>query len=328
MTIEAPIIFIHYNDSPYLKYTLRAAKIFNPEKRVILIGDSSNEKYTKYGIEHFYFDEYTKSPGLEAFHKVYKRIGGVEFEKMNKSKGGTDWTKFNFMKWFVLHNFLKAQPFQNFWSFDSDTLLVEDLKPLEKEFQLYDYTVMNIYNQLQGYVTNSQVLVQFQRYCLGLLSDEAYLNKLRTTDFTENPGYGFTMMRVFRAVFESEVFKTKRINTFIQNSYFDECICEADGKETVQMTGGEKRLIKKTYVDNLGNLYHLDLPTNQYIKLNAINLSWVPSYYFSLFFNYAKVKLERQGRKHDSSLKAVSLDVPLGYQIRKGVSKIKGFLSF
>ena len=43
--MEAPIIFVHYNDTPYLKYTPQGReKLFNPDKRVILLGDSSNSK--------------------------------------------------------------------------------------------------------------------------------------------------------------------------------------------------------------------------------------------------------------------------------------------
>ena len=125
--MEAPIIFIHYNDPPYLKYVLQAVLKSNQGRRIVLIGDDSNAKYINIGIEHYQFRDYLTSSLAKNLEKVYKRVGGKDFEKINTSKGGEDWTKFNFMKWFVLYNFLGEQSINRFWTFDSDTLILSDL---------------------------------------------------------------------------------------------------------------------------------------------------------------------------------------------------------
>ena len=37
--MNLPIIFVHKGDSFYLKYALESAKKFNPDSRIILLGD-------------------------------------------------------------------------------------------------------------------------------------------------------------------------------------------------------------------------------------------------------------------------------------------------
>ncbi len=145
--MSIPIVFIHYGDCSYLKYTLKSAKLFNPEKRVILIGDKTNKYYSeKYNIEHYFFDNYTELKEIKELEKAYKIVGGADFERMNKSKGGKDWTKFNFIKWGVLYNFVVSQKIGKLWTFDSDTLIISNLKQKENTYKNYDYTTINSHN--------------------------------------------------------------------------------------------------------------------------------------------------------------------------------------
>ena len=78
---EAPIIFIHYGDSAYLKYTLRLAVKFNPDKEVILLGDNKNKKYEKIGVRHFYFNDYGAGEEINMFNKVFRFIAGAKHGK-------------------------------------------------------------------------------------------------------------------------------------------------------------------------------------------------------------------------------------------------------
>ena len=89
-----PIIFIHKGDSFYLKYALENAKKFNPESRVILIGDKVTE-YPKF-VE--YHEMYDYSSSALKFKKVYKHMS-TNTEAIER---------FCFERWFILNEFLKS----------------------------------------------------------------------------------------------------------------------------------------------------------------------------------------------------------------------------
>lgn len=161
MNTQLPIIFIHYGNSDYLHYALKAAKIFNPDKRIILLGDQSNEGVKVFGVEHHYFEDYGSICELKDFEQYYRKVGGREFMHIDEGKGGRDWTKFNFKKWFVLYDFVLKNNISQFWTFDSDTLIVTGLSPIEGKFQNVDYTVMGNLHQLQGVVRNTDFILKF-----------------------------------------------------------------------------------------------------------------------------------------------------------------------
>ena len=64
---DRPLIFIHYGDSGYLPYTLESARLFNPDKRIVLLGDQANAHYAAMGIEHVPFSRYATGPEIERF---------------------------------------------------------------------------------------------------------------------------------------------------------------------------------------------------------------------------------------------------------------------
>ena len=54
--MRAPIIFCHYGKSKYLPYVFECVKTSNPDKDIILLGDSSNEELAeKFGLIHYKF---------------------------------------------------------------------------------------------------------------------------------------------------------------------------------------------------------------------------------------------------------------------------------
>src|SRR5579883_1210844 len=110
--MSAPLVFIHYGNSSYLRYTLGAAKMFNPDIRLVLLGDERNRHYTKLGIEHFNFSQFGSGSEIEIFDKVYKFVGG-------KKHPNSPWVKFVFRRWFNLYYFLLEQKIEKFWTFDT-----------------------------------------------------------------------------------------------------------------------------------------------------------------------------------------------------------------
>ena len=106
---------------------------------------------------------------------------------------------------------------------------------------------MNYLNQLQGYVNNTNYLLDFQKLCIRMLSDNYYLEHLEETDFAQNPTFGFTMMRVFKKLSEEKEPNIIRLNELINGSCFDECICHNHDKKTYSEKIGSRTVKKNIY---------------------------------------------------------------------------------
>ena len=77
--MTAPILFCHYGNTEYLRYTLRCARLANPDARVILLGDDTNRQVAaRSGIEHRAFSDFDHGPELETFDRVYRLITGAQ----------------------------------------------------------------------------------------------------------------------------------------------------------------------------------------------------------------------------------------------------------
>ena len=57
-----PIIFFHYGNPVYLKYSLKQAKHFNPDATIYLLGDSSNNRYPF--VQHIMMDKYAADTNI------------------------------------------------------------------------------------------------------------------------------------------------------------------------------------------------------------------------------------------------------------------------
>lgn len=285
--MNVPLIFIHYGNSSYLQYTLKSAVLFNPDKRVILLGDAKNAHYKKSGIEHFMFDEYCSSDEIRLFDKVYRLIAGREFIKKTY---GANWTKFNFKKWFVLYNFLSTHNINKFWIFDSDNLILTSLSIHEEKFAKYDCTEQCLGICMNGFVTNLNVLKGYIVKINELFQRKEYLEQ-QMEDFEKQPGYGFTMMRAYDTYKKEAGIRRIRLNTIIEGEAFDDCICSPEDMEVYDFKLNELTL-KKLYLSKDGNIFTFHLPSQKLIKMNTLNMSWVPVYLFGRVLRHAKLKLK------------------------------------
>ena len=85
---SAPIIFIHYGPAHYLKWTLRCARKTNPDKRIILLGDSASRRFAGGGAEYFRFEEFSSGVKHATFREVFQVIQG-ERHRFTKHGGWT-----------------------------------------------------------------------------------------------------------------------------------------------------------------------------------------------------------------------------------------------
>ena len=122
-----PIVFMHYGNSDYLKYSLRQAKNSNPGSTVYLLGDSLNDCYE--GIEHHPFMDYFVA--AEGFSKVYRHYNTTPYH----------YALFDFQRWFILKEFLCSNRLQKCLYLDSDTMLYADVTKEQERFSQFDFTL-------------------------------------------------------------------------------------------------------------------------------------------------------------------------------------------
>ena len=268
--MNAPIIFCHYGNKKYLPSVFKAAKLTNPDKEIILLGDTSNQWLgeTK-NVTHLNFEDYDYGPEIDTFNKVYRLVQGKEHSHM---KGGRDWVNFVFKRWFFIHNLIQSKGYKNFWHFDSDTMVLESLSQHEDKFQSYDCTEQCNGSCLNGFIPKVSTVARYIEKINELFQDEVFMQNQQDEFDKNNPKHAYTEMRAYEEFKESGL-NAIRLNTILGGSSFDDCICQNHEMEMEPLPNG--KLIKKIYIDTDGAFYCKNISDNTPIKMNTLNLSWV-----------------------------------------------------
>ena len=161
-----PIIVLHKGSSDYLKICLAQAKFSNPNSRVILLGDETNETLAKQvGAEHYLICNYF-SKALE-FEKIYKHY----------STNSYNFELFCFQRWFVVDEFINSEGLDKFLHIDSDVLLYADFS---KELEFIDF--INNYDLTYSHVSahtsffnSRRALCEFCNFIFEIFSDDSFV---------------------------------------------------------------------------------------------------------------------------------------------------------
>jgi hypothetical protein len=276
---NAPVIFIHSRDSDYLAYTLDCAKVFNPETRVLLLGDEKNKHYSKLGIEHAHFSDYASGDEIEHFRRVFKFVAGTEH-------GREWWVRFVFERWIYINNFIRENRIERFWIFDSDTLVFCDLQSQLGKFAEFDCTEQCYGMCLNGLVNRSSVVRKYVEHINRLFLDEEYLSR-RRGEYEMFPKWAFTEMAAYVDFKRHANLRTARLGSVIDGETFDDCVSRPDNMESFR---GRKRLF---LID--GQIYTKDKASQEFIRLNTANMSWLPLSLTEKLYRYATTA-RREGR--------------------------------
>ncbi|MDJ0745516.1 MAG: hypothetical protein QNJ32_19430 [Xenococcaceae cyanobacterium MO_167.B27] len=331
--MSAPIIFCHYGNSEYLPYVFEAAKITNPDKDIFLLGDEENQWIGKaYGINHYFFRDFQYGKEIELFDQNYKLIQGKNHAW---KKGGRDWVNFVFKRWFYIYNFLVEQKIDNFWHFDSDTMILNSLTYYEPNFRTYDCTEQCNGMCMNGFVSNSSIVLGYIRKINELFSNEKYLEKQQKEFDEVNPTYAFTEMRAYDIFKQEERIDSIRLNTIIDDSTFDDCICQEHNMEMEKLPLGQKinkgRKIKKVYLSPDRTFYCYEKTVNRLLRINSINLSWAPIYIFKIILLHLKKQTDTTDIREYTELDirkmpTLSSSIPKIYVVEEKIKKIKRFV--
>lgn len=120
-----PIVLIHRGDEPYLSYSLRQAKVSNPDASVFLLGTAINQHFASDGITHVMMNSYMQS--ASAFAPIYKHMHIMPLS----------YNLFCFQRWFLLRDFMRDNQIQACCYIDSDVMLYENVNnPIYHDFKM------------------------------------------------------------------------------------------------------------------------------------------------------------------------------------------------
>lgn len=282
--MQKPIIFVHFSDIYYLKYTLRCARRFNPYKRVILLGDTTNKHYEKIGIEHHFFDDYNDAEEMVLFNRVFRFIKGRDYSNEYKAR-------FMFKRMIYMYLFARSQSLRGFWTFDTDTLILTDLRTHEPTFDAYDYTEQCGGQCMNGLMNNLSSVKEYVDKVNELFQRDQFIEDMRQQTL-KNPRKVLCDMDVYTAFKKEVSHHSVQLKTFQRGTTFDHCIQSSDNMQMYPYTIRDKKSIKQIYARDDGELFTFHLPTRKFIQLNSINMSFrMPSYIYRRILKYAYKKL-------------------------------------
>ena len=265
---NSPIIFCHYGNSNYLEYSLYLAKNSNPQKKIYLLGDLSNLKVAKkVGVIHIEFKQFDFTNSVIDFNNNFKFIAGA-------NHGRKDWTKFVFLRWFYINEFILRNKIDSFWHFDSDNFIFSDLFEKEIYFKNYDNTEQCGGICLNGFISSSSIIHMYTKHILFLFSNDDYL-RIQINKCISNVDFAFTEMAAYNDFKKSFKLNSIRLNIIDFGETFDDCLAFPDGMEQSSESYNGHH-IKEIYLNRNNQLYFNNKFSKVFIKVNSINVSWLP----------------------------------------------------
>ena len=251
-----PILFTHWGNSDYLKYSLHQARHFNSESEIYLLGDDKNNKYKI--AKHFQISDYSKS--AIHFEKLY-----VHLNTTIHKNGVLNW----FKRWFIVNDFLSENPhIHSFICLDSDVLLYTNVTEEFDNYKQHNLTLCGERGPQYTFFSSPESLKSFCRYIESLYADKELFkilkDKFEHHERMQIPG-GVDDMTAFYEYSKKNSTSIGNTNTIINNATFDHCINAADGFEFNNKLG-----IKQIYWR--GNIPYGKLIQNgEFVRFKALH---------------------------------------------------------
>lgn len=288
--MEPPLIIVHRGAGTYLKYTLEAAVLFNPEKRVIFLGDRADSDWRDSGVENIPLADYVPEPAIDLLDRVFTH-GWTEFRER-------PWSRLALERWFIIANFVKRHDIRSFWTFKSDTLILTGLAGLEPKLYAYNCTGRCTDQSINGFIPNLQVI-------------DGYLEQIKEVLHTVRLAGG--QRRAFQALprrpclgyHDQSEFKRLDLGATIDGEVLLEPVYSpyepgALPPDEYALYGTELkgRELRQIYAAPDGSIYMYHQPSRQFVRLATIDMSGAPDSLFESILEYARRK--RSGRVSNS----------------------------
>lgn len=218
-----PIVFIHYGECDYLKYSLIQAKMTNPKSEIYLMGDEGNRHHDSSNAQFVPLDEYTRD--LD-FAQYYRHI----------SPNPVEYELFCIERLFLLKNFMIRNQFRKCCYLDSDMFLFmndQDRDSLDSDIIFNYYRFRSI-----------EALVHFCTFVMEhYMNDELFQRLIefqKTLDYYEGIS-DMVLLEYFRCLYPDEagLLSEDARSWFICNNInIPEGLEALDGKKKIYLING------------------------------------------------------------------------------------------
>jgi hypothetical protein len=156
-------------------------------------------------------------------------------------------------------------------------MILDSLARHEHKFTAYECTEQCNGICMNGFISGHSIVLRYIRKINELFQDEEYLREQQKEFEEEYENWAFTEMRAYKKFKEDNV-KSIKLSSIIDGSTFDDCICQENNMKMERLPFG--RWIKRVYLSPDGRFYCFDMNRQVFVRMNSLNLSWVP---FDLF---------------------------------------------
>lgn len=280
-----PIVFIHIDDSEYLKYTLAQARISNPAAVIYLIGDLFNDNYDF--VEHHNIKNYSSE--AELFSKLYK----------HHSTNSYDGELFCFRRWFILKEFMEHNKIQQCLYLDSDVLLFADIQQEDMKYRDCAFTLSFGCGQGFNIIHDAGILNEFCDFIVKCFISQSFYNSLVETSDRQFHKC-LSDMVVFYEYQKRTKYKIGDISLIIDKTKHDANINLSEGFET---EGGVKKVIWTN-----GTPYCREIASDSLIRFNSLHFQGKSKHLIKEHFK-GSLYLSEDSKKW--SVKTMNADMPL-----------------
>ena len=281
-----PIIFIHWSNSDYLKYSFAQARTTNPRSNIFLLSDFSDQSVDC--VEHLSLFAYCRE--AEEFKHVYKHY----------STNGFNYELINFQRWFVLKEFLIVNKLQRCLYLDSDTMLYGDVTKDSKKFEHFDFTLSQMTSGCTFFLNRVEALTNFCNFLFDIYTRrDRYHHDKMVGHFTARRmnrlDGGVCDMTAFQLYHELNFGNVGEASRIIDGSLYDPAITSpAPGFE---MKNGIKRIIWKE-----GLPYGRHVRTGREIKFNSLQFQGRTKHLMSQYYTGNFANIDEASRIIDGSV--------------------------
>jgi hypothetical protein len=248
-----PIVFMHRGNSDYLMHTLSQARLSNPNSPIYLLGDATNNTYP--WVNHELYSSYFEQAA--EFAKVYRHFSSNEFV----------YTRFDFQRWLILAEFLRAKGYPQCLYLDSDVMLYSDVTRDISKFAEYDFAMAHITGSV-FFLNELATLEDLSRFILNIYTrkDRYHYNRMLAHYVARRdsqlPGGACDMMALYYYR-ELHFGRVGEVAQVIDGSVYDLNINESQGFEM------QDQIKSLTWEDGIP--YGKHLRSGQKVRFNSLH---------------------------------------------------------
>lgn len=207
--MSIPVFFVHKSNSPYLKYALKQARKYNPDSKIYLLGDDSNNCFDF--VSHHKLSDYSKS--ADEFAKIYLHMSATDIE----------YELFCFLRWLYIKDFVIEHSINSFIYFDSDVLIFSDIEKALRPYAHFDIANTGDYMPAVTYFKDKSAIIDFCEFMAKQYTDAKYFEGLKSEWEAQKPRNwgGICDMVIFLYYFRDFPENKGKLDKVIDHSCFD-----------------------------------------------------------------------------------------------------------